>query len=472
VLLWLVAFGIYAAYFQAQWVYGERPIYFITGDEPHYLTVATSLIRDGDLDVLNNYRGKDYSPFYPYHLGDPRDPEDMHALYGPHGQLYSKHSLGLPLLLAPALLLGGHGAVKLCLMALSALLAVQTFLLALEATGRLRESLVAWAMVCFTVPMLLFADQIYPEVPGALLTILAVRGLVARPVPRWYATIGACIGLLPWLHLRYVPLAVILAVSAALRLPKGRRGRVWALLLLVSPALAGGAALLAIDYRLYGGVPRVDEYGSVALANLPVGLPGLLLDRQYGLIVYAPSFLVPLLGLPLLTRRRAGGAGWTVLTLVGSYFAFIGSFSFWFGAFSPPARMLVPIIPLLVIPAALALARWRGLWFRVLAGATLLASWSIAHLLMDVPRLRYNLWDGQSQALAYLSSAWGRDVSQVLPSFVIPSAAVYAWALIALLVLALLWLALELPAARVRPAARTTNGSAVVATRPISATQV
>ena len=27
----------------------------ITGDEPHYLIIAASLLRDGDLDVRNNY---------------------------------------------------------------------------------------------------------------------------------------------------------------------------------------------------------------------------------------------------------------------------------------------------------------------------------------------------------------------------------------------------------------------------------
>ncbi|HEV2124517.1 MAG TPA: hypothetical protein VGW38_17320, partial [Chloroflexota bacterium] len=90
---WLFSFLIYGTYYQGSWTYGERPIYHITGDEPHYLTIATSLLRDGDLDIYNNYLNKDYFVFYPHHLGDPRDPEDMHALYGRGGALYSKHGL-------------------------------------------------------------------------------------------------------------------------------------------------------------------------------------------------------------------------------------------------------------------------------------------------------------------------------------------------------------------------------------------
>ena len=119
-LIWLFSFTVYGLYFQGQWVYGQRPIIHITGDEPHYLLIATSLLRDGDLDMLNNYREKDYQPFYPYHLGDARDPEDMHALYGGDGRLYSKHGVGLPLALLPAMRLGGHGLAIVFMLAVTA----------------------------------------------------------------------------------------------------------------------------------------------------------------------------------------------------------------------------------------------------------------------------------------------------------------------------------------------------------------
>ncbi|MGH2367373.1 MAG: hypothetical protein ACRDI2_04165, partial [Chloroflexota bacterium] len=291
-MMWLLSWAIYAAYFQGQWVYGQRPIYHITGDEPHYLVIATSLLRDGDLDVLNNYRDKHYHPFYPYHLGDARSPEDMHAIYGRGGRLYSKHSLGLPLLLLPAMLAGGHGLAIVFQMAVAAVLSVQTYLLALDATGRRLPALVAWVAVAFTSPLLLYADQIYPEVSGALLTVIGLRAVLAAiagsPTRRMALSIGLAVGLLPWLHLRYIPLAAVLTIAGSIALlgshpiraageSAGHRS-ISLLPWLLAPPLAAGLALLAINWHLFGGVPPVDEYGAVSPLNVLTGAPGLLID--------------------------------------------------------------------------------------------------------------------------------------------------------------------------------------------------
>jgi hypothetical protein len=452
VALWLVAWLVYAGYFQAQWVFGERPIYFVTGDEPHYLVVATSLLRDHDLDVLDNYQFLDYFSFYPYHLGDPRDPMDMHALYGRGGHLYSKHGLGLSLLVLPGLALGGVGTAKLLMMGLTALLAAQAYQLTREVTGRPGVSFAAWLAVAFTPPLLLYADQIYPEVPGALMAVLALRAAVApRLTPGRALVAGLALGALPWFHLRYVPIAAALALALALRAiadlqagaerPTWRRfaqSRLWVAAL---PALVAGLALLAFDWHLFGGVPSVDEYGTVSPANLLAGVCGLLLDQQFGLLVYSPVLVLALAGLGLVPRL-----GWVrgtaLLGCLGVYFLFIAVFSFWYGAFSPPARMLVPVVPILAVPLALALAHWRTVWLRALYTALLALSWGIGHLLVDVPRLRYNLPDGQSLMLLYLRPIWGHDFTTWLPSFAAPDSHAYTltlwWALGAALIL---WLA-------------------------------
>ena len=460
--LWLLAWLVYAAYFQAQWVFGERPIYFVTGDEPHYLVIATSLLRDRDLDVLDNYQRQDYFSFYPYHVGDPRDMEDMHALYGRGGHVNSKHGLGLSLLLLPAFALAGAGGAKLLMMALAALLAVQTYLLAREATGATGPALAAWIAVAFSPPLLLYADQLYPEVPGALLTVVALRAAIAPRLTRGSAVAaGLSLGALPWLHLRYVPLVAVAALALAARAYAGDESRRAALRrlgtsplwLAALPAAAGVTTLLLLDSWLYGGVPSVGEYGDVSPGNLLRGLPGLLLDQQFGLLVYAPIMVLGVVGLPLLPRLgwRRGG---TILACLTVYFLFIGSFSYWYGAFSPPARMLVPVAPLLVVPLTLTLERWRGVPMRALFVGLLVLTWSIAHLLVDVPRLRYNLPAEPSQMLAYLSAAWSLDVVGWLPSFVRPTGESYllagGWVAAALAVVALAAHRWHLPVRRVR----------------------
>ena len=457
-LIWLVSFAVYGLYFQGQWVYGQRPIIHITGDEPHYLLIATSLLRDGDLDMLNNYREKDYQPFYPYHLGDARDPEDMHALYGGDGRLYSKHGVGLPLALLPAMRLGGHGLAIVFMMAVTAALSAQIFLLAGEVTSRRWAAVVAWAAVAFTSPLLLYSGQIYPEVPGALLVVWGLRavlratgGAAGEPSAGAALRLGLAVGLLPWLHLRYVPLAAVLGAAGVLALRgEWRRLTPW----LVAPPVLFGAALLAFDWHLFGGLPAADEYGTFAVFNVLTGMPGLLYDQQFGLLVYAPVYLVALLGLPLVPRQLPGLRGGAILATLGVYTLFVAAFSFWYGAYSPPSRMLVPVVPLLVAPFALALATWRSPAFRVATGALLLLSWSIVHLLMDVPRLRYNLPTGRSETLVYLGSVWGRDLIALLPSFVLPAPAGYAWAAVATFLIWLLYLALNGGRGRSRPRPR------------------
>ena len=134
----------------------SEPSASITGDEPHYLVIATSLRRDGDLDVLNNYREKHYLPFYPHHLGDPRDLHNMHAIYGRGGAVYSKHPLGLPLLVLPFFRNGDPFGIHVLMMALTGLLGVQVFLLARDLTGAFWPSLAAWAAALFSTPLFLY----------------------------------------------------------------------------------------------------------------------------------------------------------------------------------------------------------------------------------------------------------------------------------------------------------------------------
>jgi hypothetical protein len=45
----------------------------------------------------------------------------------------------------------------------------------------------------------------------------------------------------------------------------------------------------------------------------------------------------------------------TLGILLGAYFLFIAGYSQWYGGCSPPGRMLVPVVPLLAVPCALAL---------------------------------------------------------------------------------------------------------------------
>ena len=72
------------------------------GDEPHYLMVAASLLRDGDLALQDDYAEGRYRAFHPAPL------EPHYRVRGREGEIYSLHAVGLSLLILPAYAVGGY----------------------------------------------------------------------------------------------------------------------------------------------------------------------------------------------------------------------------------------------------------------------------------------------------------------------------------------------------------------------------
>ena len=84
------------------------------GDEPHYLVITQSLLKDGDLRIENNHRQGDYREYF---AGDL--PPDF-RVRGKNREIYSIHAPGVPAVVAPAFLVGGYLGVVIFLVLLSA----------------------------------------------------------------------------------------------------------------------------------------------------------------------------------------------------------------------------------------------------------------------------------------------------------------------------------------------------------------
>ena len=78
---------------------------FPAGDEPHYLVIAQSLWRDGDLKIENNHTRRDYSEYF------APDLEPHYLTRGADGEIYSIHPIGMPVLIAPVYAAGGYRGV-------------------------------------------------------------------------------------------------------------------------------------------------------------------------------------------------------------------------------------------------------------------------------------------------------------------------------------------------------------------------
>ncbi len=373
-LLALLAYGIAA-------VLLFRNMRHFEGDEPHYVLIAESLCRDGDVDLRNNYKAQHYLKFYPRANLDPHAYE-----YRANGSLRSDHGLGLPILLIlPHCVLGHPYWARLEMAALTALASWSIFLTIRDWTRSSRLAYATWAAVTFTVPMWTLAPQLYPDVVAVLGVAVALQLFVSRPLtPGKTLGIGLVVVLLPWLHVRFIVLSLLITMTTVVKLLRARAGwKTFAYLLL--PAAIGGLLWMWNSYVLYGGIlPSASyQYRSQNIVTfswdrLYVALADIALGREFGLLAYAPVYLIALIGLVMMILRRETSVvapliwllGYT-LTVTLSQAVYQAGWGYYF-----PARLLLPAIPLLAIPLAYAI--WHTRWLRIAGLALFLISMAIS----------------------------------------------------------------------------------------------
>jgi hypothetical protein len=300
--LWLVVFGVYAATiglhsFDAS-DYG--------GDEPHYLLTAKSLVDDGDFDVLDERRARAWEDFYPHVL-------DRHGALT-DGRAHEPHGAGFPALIAPAFAVGGAKAVELFLAAIAALGVVLAYLLALRVVPD-PWALGATLAVALSPPLVAYGSAVYPELPAA--TALAAAALIALRLHERVTRLAAfgclaLLGALPWLGTKFVPAGLVVGFFAIRALVRARRRTL--ALGAAEVALFSAALYISLNEALYGGPTpySADVPGETATdARFPLGylersyrLAALLIDREYGLLRWAPVFALAGVGMWMLVRTR------------------------------------------------------------------------------------------------------------------------------------------------------------------------
>jgi hypothetical protein len=380
----------------------------VTGDEPHYLLMAQSVWREGDLDLRDNIERRDYLEYTPGpvspHYGNPRR----------DGRPFPAHSPALSFVLAPVYALGGR---LLCVVALAicgAALAHVASLLARRAGADAFGERVAW-VACVGPPAFFYAFHVYTELPSALLIALAFH-LLWEPTagPRRAAAGGLAVAALPWLHLKLMPAAAVLAAIGLWRL-RGR-ARVWLL------AVLGAAGVLFLGwfqyvfgrptpFAIYGGMPPEFSEGS----PLPAAV-GLFLDRSFGLLPFAPVFLLALAGLARLARLAEGRAH---LALLLALLVPVVTWRMWWGGQCPPARFLVPAMAVLATALALQVTHSRGRGLARWAGVLAASGSTLALVAIASPGalLLVNRGDRPTRLWAALSGLhW--PVERYLPSLV------------------------------------------------------
>lgn len=431
VFFWL-PFVVYLAL--TPWGSAERPP---DGDEPYYLLVTHSLAYDFDAELTNNYAAQDSLAFMDRALeAQPHDPR------GPEGEMYSRHNVLLPALLAPAYRVGGkHGALAvMCLFA--AALAWITLRLARHFfADRPGPTLIAYFILAFSAPLLLYSQQIWVEVPAALLLAIALDAVWTIDPGRvrsWrpWLPILLPIALLPLLKIRFLLVAGPILLLLAWRL--GRRSRRLVILALGGSGLLA-LSILAFNYLRFGNVLKYHDLGRLSfywseLGRYPRGLTGLLFDSAFGLFAAAPIWA--LLFAPGRDKRKP------LLQLAGvmaPYTLLLVPRSEWYGAWSPPFRYGCVALALLALVLVPALERRRGSGARLVLGALTSATTLLSALWIARPGWTYNIAHGRSHLVDFLTLGQGIDVARFFPSGVRPNLALWVWPPLTVLAIALLW---------------------------------
>ena len=102
----------------------------ITGDEPFYLITTQSLLRDGDLDLRNQYATRSYESLFDH-------PDGLWTQSVPlaDGRVLSPHNAGLSLLVLPGFAIDWLVGVQVQLVLIAALTWALAYVLALRLSG-------------------------------------------------------------------------------------------------------------------------------------------------------------------------------------------------------------------------------------------------------------------------------------------------------------------------------------------------
>jgi hypothetical protein len=419
-----------------------------SGDEPHYMMIAHSLAFDGDLDLTNNYREATL-------IGGGTLEPGAHAIQQGK-RLRPVHDIGVPLALAPVVgvaystadAVGGVlsstvlSAMRLnkplllrhqmsLVMALLTGLLVREVFLALRQFGGSERSAFLWALLFgVTPPILSHSFLFFTEIPSALITLFVFRRISLHPVNTsgMAGVIGALTGFLLLAHARNVGLVLGLTLVAVLTM----RRRVLPVKLVVIFLMAASAGALARTltvYAFWGSLVTTPHatYGSAAagietIRELFVRVTGLLFDREHGLLAYAPVYLLAAPGLVLLWRHRREPPG-DLLVVLACYLIPVllpvTNLHGWRGGWSPAARFLVPVAPLLWIAAYVFVAH-AARSGRLVVAAIVPLQLAIDALVWQFPKTLWNDGDGLS------AFAW----SQRLPTWAEAGAALVFAALL------------------------------------------
>jgi hypothetical protein len=343
-----------------------------SGDEPHYLLISHSLLRDGDFDLANNYEDRDYAGFMMF-----EGKTAAHVVPGAKpGSRYSFHSPGVALLMLPfyalSVLIKGRALIFFIRLGMSlwgAFFAVQVYLFVRSEWEKESLALKLWFLTSFTTPVFFYSIHVYPEIVVAALSLAAFRILRFAPAlnSKKAAVCGLFLGSFFWFHaLKYIALFIPLFLYGLWILMKRPRRRLPLVFFITITALViltylqfqhahyGSYSLSTVSWaaQMTDTDQEFIRFAKTLLFKIPLRdrwetLAGYFLDQRDGLFFYAPIFFFSLFGAVEMVRTKRKDF-WLLLGVTAPY-VLVSAFLTQRTGYAPQARPLVSVIWALTI---------------------------------------------------------------------------------------------------------------------------
>jgi hypothetical protein len=347
--------------------------YIEVSDTSFSLQTAQAIVAHGRLDI-------------PYSEGA--------TLRGPDGRSYSKYGIGLALYYVPLVVASDalSNFTRLPEPELTGFLIsfanIPFGLLALVMFSRLLRQFGVSGVSAWLLPLGLglgtlawrYAGYDFSEEMQMGLLMLAVYG-VARGTPKAIAGGGAGFAGLFLVKILYAAFFPLFLVYLTMR-PGSLRQRIHNATLFTFPFVLAGCLVAWLNAARFGN-PLESGYGGEARMFFPWQLwrtiPQLLGSLDKGLLIFCPILILGFFGWREFASRHRPEAVLYAGLIVGNLIL-AGAWYSWGGAWSWGPRLLVPVIPLWLLPAAFWIARRRSR-----APIWILALLTLTSILVQIP---------------------------------------------------------------------------------------
>jgi hypothetical protein len=269
-----------------------------------------------------------------------------HVVQGVGDHLYSAHGIGLPIMISPFYFLAGIFGTKIFISLVTSVINALIFLILISLNKNWSSAVFCSLIIGFASPILTLSTYLSSDVPMALFTCIVFYLILRDSMnPQSLFMIGILMGFAPFLKSAYAIFGVVMLLYVIIY--AWRHKRLKDSVYFFIPYLVIIILYGYYQYYAFGSfltTPQPYYYG-----DLVVGSLGLLFDRRFGLLVYSPIIYFSIFGVDRLPRKKRSEFLLGVCYFA-SFYILVSSFSSWWGGWTQPARYIVPLIPLLMVP--------------------------------------------------------------------------------------------------------------------------